>query len=115
MIVDLAVANYDESTTSVFLRNGNGSFSQQTKLSNEVNVSNKLRLAPGDLNSDNILDIVVSNGKNNVGLLLRYSNGNFKNSKQIASKLDSIFRSFKLTINNIENHFIVRVLVQAIN
>jgi hypothetical protein len=38
MIVDLAVANYDESTTSVFLRNGNGSFSPQTKLSNEVNV-----------------------------------------------------------------------------
>lgn len=74
---DLAVANYDESTTSILLGNGHGTFQPLTKLSHGVNARTN-GIAVGDLNNDARLDLVVVNsGTSNIGILLGQGDGRF--------------------------------------
>jgi hypothetical protein len=76
-ILDLAIANYKEGTTSVLLGNGNGAFTEQTTLSNGINAGT-IGIVVGDLNKDNQLDLVVVNSNNsNVGVFFGQGNGNF--------------------------------------
>ena len=63
--LDLAVANYNSSSISILLGNGNGTFAIGTTLT-DPNLSNAIAVATGDLNGDGKTDLVVSsfgNGK----------------------------------------------------
>jgi hypothetical protein len=75
--LDLAVANYNESTTTILLGNGDGSFGYRVNLSNGANAGTN-GIAIGDVNNDHRLDIVVVNRKaSNVGVFLGQGNGSF--------------------------------------
>jgi hypothetical protein len=72
--LDIVVVSTSASNFGVFLGQGNGSFSQQTTYSTGTN-SVPLELALGDLNGDNILDLVVSDTTPSA-LLIFLGNGN---------------------------------------
>jgi hypothetical protein len=75
--LDLAVVNYNESTTTILLGYGNGSFEQHVNLSNGVDAGTT-GIVIRDINKDNRLDIVVTNRKiSNVVVFLGQGNGNF--------------------------------------
>jgi len=73
---DIAVANQDDSTVTVLLGNGDGTF--------KPGVTYKTGLTPGamavgDVNSDGILDLVTANqGTNDVSVLIGNGDGTFK-------------------------------------
>ncbi|CAF1034096.1 unnamed protein product [Adineta steineri] len=73
--VDIVVVNKMANNIGVFLGYGNGSFEAQVTYSTG-NLSTPASIATGDLNNDNITDIVVSNkGANNVAVFLGHTNG----------------------------------------
>src|SRR5215471_13203374 len=74
-ILDLAVANYSESTVSVLLGNANGSF--QPALTSPTGAS-PVSLAVGDFDGDHILDLAVAGSygySGDVSILLGNDNG----------------------------------------
>src|SRR5262245_53299683 len=74
-ILDVAVANYSESTVSVLLGNANGSF-QPAKTSSTG--ANPVSLAVGDFDGDHILDLATVGGydySGEVSVLLGKNNG----------------------------------------
>jgi hypothetical protein len=75
--LDLAVANSRTDTIGVLFGNGNGIFSIPT-LYSTGNGSEPFRLATGDFNNDNQLDIAIANyGSNSFSVLLGFVNGTF--------------------------------------
>jgi hypothetical protein len=80
-IIDIVTANYDTNNISVLFGNGDGTFIQQNTFSTG-NGSLPYAIVNGDFNGDNIQDLIVPNsGTDNVGILLGYGNGNFRNQK----------------------------------
>jgi hypothetical protein len=76
-ILDLAVVNCHDSTTSIFLGNGNGGFIQKTKLSNGEYAGTN-GIVVGDLNNNKQLDLVVVNSNaSNIRVFLGEDNGSF--------------------------------------
>ncbi|CAF3964587.1 unnamed protein product, partial [Adineta steineri] len=79
--LDIVVTNSDANNIGVFFGYGNGSFTAQVIYSTG-NLSSPGSIATGDINKDNITDIVVANnGKNNIGIFFGYGNGTF--AKQV--------------------------------
>jgi uncharacterized protein (DUF2141 family) len=82
--LDLAVANYGDpvsgspgGTISVFLGNGNGTFSAATLYSTQTHLSGAQSVAIGDLNGDGKLDLAVADASNLVPILLGNGDGTF--------------------------------------
>lgn len=83
--LDVAIVNYDESTTSILLGNGNGGFNEQNKLSNGNNAQTN-NIAIGDLNNDNKLDLVVVNsGASNIRIFLGQGDGSFSTQTTLST------------------------------
>ena len=79
---DLAVANYNSSTVSVLLGNGNGTFTAQQTFSTGVNPTS---MTLGDVNGDGKPDLIVANfGSNSVSVLLGNGNGTFTTQQTFA-------------------------------
>ncbi len=78
---DLAVANYDSSDVSIFLGNGDGTF---TLASNLYPGGYEVRsVAVGDFNGDGKLDLAVANyGSNSVSIFLGNGDGTFTATAQ---------------------------------
>ncbi len=77
--LDIVVANRGTDNIGVLLGHGNGTF-EVPKMYSTGNQSSPIMVAVGDLNKDNMLDIVVANlNTGNVGVLLGYGNGSFEN------------------------------------
>jgi len=80
-ILDIATANYDGNNTSILFGNGDGTFRQQNTFSTGSG-SLPYAIDNGDFNRDHIQDLIVPNsGTDNVGILLGYSNGKFRNQQ----------------------------------
>ena len=76
-VLDLAVANYDEGTTSILLGAGDGTFRQRSKLSNGASAKTN-GIAVGDINRDGRLDLVaVNSGASSLGLFFGQGDGTF--------------------------------------
>ena len=87
--IDIVVAAYSSGMVGVLLGLGNGSFAEQTTYSTgEGNTVNSLTL--GDVNNDNILDIVVAKSSSkSVGIFLGKGNGMFENQRTQSTSLKS--------------------------
>lgn len=78
-LLDLAVTNADENTTSILLGNGNGTFQNQTKY---FIGSNPVAVSAADFNKDDKLDLVVANSfGTTIGVLLGNGDGIFQDQK----------------------------------
>ena len=75
---DLAVANVTDSTVSILLGNGNGTFTQATNSPISVAGASPTSVAMGDFNRDGILDVAVAIvGPNDVTILQGNGDGTF--------------------------------------
>ena len=75
--IDIIIADVGLDGVDVLLGYGNGSFSSMTSYSTGIG-SNPYWIALGDLNDDNVLDIVSANyGTDSIGILLGNGNGSF--------------------------------------
>lgn len=80
--LDIAVSNVDSFTVSVFLGNGDGTFTLATTLPTDVYPE---PIAVGDFNGDGKLDLVVGNTwSNTLGVYLGNGNGTFGPARTIA-------------------------------
>jgi hypothetical protein len=70
--LDLAVANFSDSTVSILLGNGDGTFQPQQTFGT---TSNPFGIAVGDLNGDGIPDLVVGNDSGSGGLNIFLGDG----------------------------------------
>jgi hypothetical protein len=76
---DLVVANEKGNNVGIFIGYGNGSFATQISYA-MPNGSSPMCVVVSDFNKDNISDIAVANRDgNNIGILLGYANGTFRN------------------------------------
>lgn len=100
--LDLVLASFNGSTTSIFLGNGNGSFGESIDLSNCPNAGTN-GIAIGDINKDNLLDILVVNREaSNVGIFLGQNNkGNY--SKQITFSTGTGSTPTELALGDLNN------------
>lgn len=79
--VDLAVANQDDNTISIFQGNGNGTFQAPTLIALPAGYE-PTSLAAADLNGDGHIDLVVADqGNNSFSVLLGNGNGTFQPRK----------------------------------
>jgi hypothetical protein len=77
--LDIVVTNSETDTVAILFGYGNGTFASGVRYSTGIR-SRPYTVAIGDLNNDNISDIVIANsGTNNVFLLYGYGNGTFGN------------------------------------
>jgi hypothetical protein len=107
--LDLAVANYIGSTTSIFLGNGNGSFRERIDLYNGANAGTN-GLAIGDINKDNRLDIVVVNRKaSSVGIFFGKGDGSF--SQQMSFSTGNGSTPVELALDDLNNDTILDLVV----
>ena len=69
--LDIAVANYGANSVGIFLGHGNGSFSNQMAFDTGFG-SHPFALAVGDVNNDNLTDVVAANnGYGNIDILMK--------------------------------------------
>ena len=81
--MDIVVANFGFDNVTVFLSNGNNSFSNQTTYSMGIGSAPRM-VAVGDFNNDTRPDIVVANfGINNLVILFGNGDGTFSSRMQI--------------------------------
>lgn len=74
--LDLAIANLDNSSTSILLGDGQGNFNESVYINGDSALPNTIVL--GDVDNDNITDVlVVNNGMKNVDVFLGEGDGNF--------------------------------------
>jgi hypothetical protein len=74
--LDLAITNSGDTTVSILLGNGNGTFTAQPPL---VSGNTPYSLAAGDFNGDGVPDLVVTNfNDGTVSVFLGYGNGTFQ-------------------------------------
>ena len=107
--LDIVVTNRDGDSVSVLLGYGNGSFTAQT-LYNLSDSSHPLSVAVGDLNRDNILDIVVANYlSNSIGIFIGYGDGTFTN--QASYFLLNVSTPSWVVVDDINNDNILDVVV----
>jgi len=79
VIQDLVVTNEGSNNVGVFIGYGNGSFAEQITYA-MPNGSSPIWVVVSDFNRDNISDIAVANRDgNNIGILLGYADGTFRN------------------------------------
>ena len=75
--LDLVIANSQKNNVGIMLGNGNGDFGAQTTFSTGV-FSYPYSIVVGDFNSDDQLDLAVSNSyAHNIGILLGVGDGTF--------------------------------------
>jgi hypothetical protein len=113
--LDIVVVSTSASNFGVFLGQGNGSFSQQTTYSTGTN-SVPLELALGDLNGDNILDLVVSDTTTSALLIfLGIANGAFTQTHTLSTGNNS--RPYGIAINyfNKDSHLDIAVGNSLVN
>ncbi|CAF0781360.1 unnamed protein product [Adineta steineri] len=80
--IDLVTANYDDSTISVLLGNGDNTFQNQVKYSTGTTNDNPNALYIADVNKDGNLDVVTANsGTSNVAVFLGKGDGTFSTAK----------------------------------
>jgi hypothetical protein len=78
-LLDIVVANYNDSTLNILLEYDNGSFTKQITCAIR---SSPQSVAVGDFNNDTLLDIVIAIADPHLsilGVLLGYRNGSFAN------------------------------------
>ena len=74
--LDLAVANFDNGTTSILLGDGQGDFTETVLSNGDFAAPNTIAL--GDVNNDNNIDILVVNNRiSTVSIFLGQGDGNF--------------------------------------
>ena len=92
---DIVSANYDTTTISILLGNGNGTF--QDAISIDTNGSYPTWLVIGDLNNDKNQDIVfVSPESSIMGIFRGYGNGNFSGPQIYSTDKDAYPNSVAL-------------------
>jgi hypothetical protein len=107
--LDLAVAHYDEGTTSILLGNGYGAFTQQTKFSNGINAGT-IGIVVGDLTDTGELDIVVVNSNDSSFVVfLGEGNGSFTQDAQYSTGTDSV--PYALALGDLNNDYILDLVV----
>ncbi|MFO7709224.1 MAG: FG-GAP-like repeat-containing protein [Desulfobacterales bacterium] len=80
--LDLAVANFGDSSVSILTNNGSGSFADTQTL---PGLTGAAALAAGDWNADGSLDLAVANfGDNSVSILANNGLGSFASSQTLA-------------------------------
>jgi len=79
--LDLVVSNYNygPSTVSILFNNGSGTFNSPITIPSG---NNSWRLVSGNINDDNLPDIVVANGDQKVNILFNNGGGNFASRVQ---------------------------------
>ncbi|CAF3167606.1 unnamed protein product [Rotaria sp. Silwood2] len=107
--LDIAVINHDPDSVGVFLGNGNGTFKKQTRYSTGEN-SKPQSIAVGDLNGDQWLDIIVTNGfKKRVGLFFGYANETFTEQRSFSTGIQSFPRG--VIVNDFNSDGLLDIVV----
>ena len=106
--VDIAVTAYATNNITIFLGNGDGTFTDPTQFS--TGSSHPLFVTTGDVNNDNATDLIVVNyGTNSIGVHLGYGNGSFQNYTTYFTGYDSDPHSVALGHFNNDNHLDIAV------
>ena len=97
--IDIAVANFDSNSISIFLGYGNGLFSNPLITSTHSSRSISLHII--DLDNDTFLDIITANhGAHNITLLFGYGNGTFSHPIMYSTGYDSL--SYSVTTGDFD-------------
>ncbi|CAF0955106.1 unnamed protein product [Adineta ricciae] len=86
--LDIIVGNVVANNIAIFLGNNDGTFADYTTYSIQSG-SNFISVSTGDVNHDNVIDIVTANfGSNSFCVLLGYGNGSFHDGRYISTGSD---------------------------
>ncbi|CAF3804910.1 unnamed protein product [Rotaria sp. Silwood1] len=87
--LDIAVANFRSDEIVILLGDGDGTFTNQMRYSTGED-SGSIFIVVGDFNNDKRLDLAVANHASaNVGILLGYGNGSFRNQMSYSTGSNS--------------------------
>ena len=105
---DIVIVSTENNYVYVMLGYNNGTFEQQSAYSTDLN-SQPWSLALADVNRDNRTDVVVANyGTNNVGVLLGYDAGLFRN--QTVYSIDEDSWPYSATLADLNNDTILDII-----
>ncbi|CAF0961466.1 unnamed protein product [Adineta steineri] len=83
--LDVGVSNSDSNNFDIFFGNANSTFTTKYTISTNVN-SHPWMINSGNLNNDNIPDIVIANtGNDNIGIFFGYGNGSFRDMETLST------------------------------
>jgi hypothetical protein len=92
--IDLAIANQDDNTISIFQGNGDGTFQAPVSISLPLGYK-PAGLAAADLNGDGHIDLVVADsGNNTVSVLLGNGDGRFRQRTDYATGSQPVYVAF---------------------